>query len=160
MKSKSLASVVTLVSVTLCALVALAQTRFPSRPQPLTTKLPTYPLIAKSACAQGTVGVLVSIDATGHVNATDVLYGHPLLRPAAVNAARDWTFDPAKDDAGTRRELVRFGFRILPFATAEKKLKPVWFGATDVEIRVHPPEASCDDCSEKRRRELSRKMCS
>jgi hypothetical protein len=105
------------------------------------------------------VGVLVTIDATGQVNATDVLYGHPLLRRAATDAAQRWTFDAAEDNATKRRELLRFGFHISPFGTREKKLQPVWSGATDVVISVLPPEGSCEDCSEKRRRELSRKMC-
>jgi len=70
-------------------------------------------------------------------------------RRAATEAAQRWTFDAAKDNAATRRELLRFGFHISPFGTPEKKLKPVWSGATDVVIRVLPPEGSCDDCSEK-----------
>ena len=160
MKTKSLTGAGILVGATLYTLVALGQAHFPARPQPVTTELPRYPLIARSACAQGTVGVLVTIDATGKVSATDVLYGHPLFRRSAIDAARAWTFDAAKDDAGPRREILRFGFRILPLARPEKKLKPVWSSPTDVEIRTHPPEASCEDCSEKRRHELGRKMCS
>jgi TonB family protein len=152
--------VVILGSFTLFALVTLGQTNFPPRPQPVATSLPSYPSIARAACVQGTVGVLVTIDGTGQVKATDVLYGHPLLRRAATDAAQRWAFDAAKDDAATRREVLRFGFHISPYGTPEKKLKPVWSGATDVVIRVLPPEGSCDDCSEKRRRELSRKMCS
>jgi TonB family protein len=160
MEIKSLMKVVMLAGATLYTLVALGQSHFPGRPQPVTTELPKYPSIARSACVQGTVGVLVTIDGTGKVNATDVLYGHPLLQRSAMDAARAWTFEAAKDDAGTRRELLRFGFRILPLATPVKKLKPLWSSPRDVEIRAHPPEGSCEDCCEKRRRELGRKMCS
>jgi Gram-negative bacterial TonB protein C-terminal len=138
-----------------------AQKPLPRLPQPLplTKKLPSYPPIARAACAQDSVAVLVDIDSTGKVTATDVVYGHPLLRRVAEASAHEWTFDASKEELGQRREVIRFTFKILPFEVSEKKLKPVWATATDVEIRVHPSEPSCDDCSEKRRRELRRGGC-
>src|SRR6185295_3828670 len=118
--------------------------RFPFRPQPLITEIPKYPPIARATCTQGAVGVLINVDSTGNVTATDILYGHPLLRRSAEAAARAWTFDASKDDPSGRREVVRFVFHILPFETPAKELKPMWFGNTDVEIRSHPMEPSCD----------------
>jgi TonB family protein len=131
-------------------------TRLPSQPQSVTNKLPSYPPIARAACVQGTVAVLVQIDPIGKISATDVLYGHPLLRRVASDAAHEWTFDGSKEEFGQRREVIRFSFRILPFEVSEKNLKPIWRTKTEVEIRVHPSEPSCDDCSERRRRELRR----
>jgi len=133
--------------------------RLPLQPQPVTKKLPSYPPIARAACAQGSVAVLVEIDTTGKVTATDVLYGHPLLRRVAEASAHEWTFDASKEELGQRREVIRFVFQILPFEVPEKKLKPVWATAMDVQIRVHPSEPSCDDCTEKHRRELRRGGC-
>jgi len=133
--------------------------RLPSQPQPATKKLPSYPPIARAACAQGSVAVLVEIDTTGKVAATDVLYGHPLLRRVAEASAHEWTFDASTEELGQRREVIRFVFQILPFEVPEKKLKPIWTTAMDVEIRVHPLEPSCDDCTEKHRRELRRGGC-
>jgi len=108
---------------------------------------------------QGAVAVLVDVDATGKVTAADIFYGHPLLRRSAEAAARAWTFDVSKDDPSVRREVIRFSFHILPFETPEKKLKPVWSSNTDVEIKSYPMEPSCDDCSEKRRRQLRHGGC-
>jgi len=68
------------------------------KPQPVSTNLPTYPPIARAACAQGAVAVLVEIDCKGKVTSTDVLYGHPLLTRIAETAARDWTFNVSKED--------------------------------------------------------------
>jgi len=141
---------------------AVAQSPMPRlrlKPQPVSTKLPTYPPIARAACAQGTVAVLVEIDWKGKVTSTDVLYGHPLLTRIAETTARDWTFDTSKEDLGSRREVIRFLFEIAPFEVSEKELKPIWKTPTDVQIRVHPPEPICDDCSEKRRKELRRGGC-
>jgi len=134
-------------------------TRLPSQPKPVTTTLPRYPPIARAACVQGKVAVLVEVDLKGKVTATDVLYGHPLLRRTAESSAREWTFDTSQEELGQRREVLRFGFSILPFEVPDKKLKPVWLTPTDVEIRAHPSEPSCDDCTEKRRRELRRGGC-
>ena len=136
-----------------------SKARLPSQPQPVIKKLPSYPPIARAACAQGSVAVLVEIDTTGKVTATDVLYGHALLRRVAGDSAHDWTFDGSKEELGQRREVIRFSFRIMPFEVSEKNLKPIWKTPTDVEIRVHPSEPSCDDCSEKRRRKLRRGGC-
>lgn len=134
-------------------------TRPQSQPQAVTRKLPPYPPIARAACAQGSVAVLVDIELNGNVTATDVLYGHTLLRGTAEATARNWTFDVNKKEAGQRREVIRFSFQILPFEVSEKKLKPVWVTATDVEIRVHPLEPSCDHCDENRLRQLRRGGC-
>jgi len=133
--------------------------RLPSQPQPSTTVVPMYPPFARAACIQGPVAVVVDVDSMGKVVDTDALYGHPLLWRTAEDAARDWTFDAAKEGSGLRREVLRFVFRILPFEVSEKKLKAVWSGRTEVEIRTHPSEPSCTHCDDKRRRQLRRGGC-
>ncbi|MEP7342858.1 MAG: TonB family protein [Acidobacteriota bacterium] len=55
---------------------------------------PQYPPIAKAARASGQVKVEVAIDEAGKVISTKVLSGHPLLRAAALTAARQWEFKP------------------------------------------------------------------
>jgi TonB family protein len=55
---------------------------------------PTYPAIARSAHAAGQVGVLVIIDKDGKVKAAEIIEGHPLLRAAAVKAAKASKFTP------------------------------------------------------------------
>lgn len=60
----------------------------------LSKPLPTYPQIAKTAPASGTVNVLVVIDEEGKVMAAQVASGHPLLQQAAVKAARELRLTP------------------------------------------------------------------
>lgn len=57
---------------------------------------PPYPPIAKTARASGTVTVQVMIDENGHVISASAVSGHPLLRAAAVAAARGARFTPTK----------------------------------------------------------------
>ncbi|HWQ32257.1 MAG TPA: energy transducer TonB [Blastocatellia bacterium] len=55
---------------------------------------PVYPAIAKAARVQGPVQVQVEISEEGQVTSVAVLSGHPLLRDAAVQAARQWLWRP------------------------------------------------------------------
>lgn len=57
---------------------------------------PSYPAIAKAAGAEGTVQVQVTIDESGKVTAAEVISGHPLLRDAALDAAKGWVFKPTE----------------------------------------------------------------
>ena len=59
-----------------------------SKPQP------PYPPAAKAARAQGSVTVDVTVDETGRVVAAEAVSGHPLLRAAAVAAAKQAKFSP------------------------------------------------------------------
>jgi Ca-activated chloride channel family protein len=62
------------------------------------TSLPTpaYPAIAKAARVSGQVTVQVMIDESGNVISATAIGGHPLLREAAVAAARQAKFIPTK----------------------------------------------------------------
>jgi TonB family protein len=57
---------------------------------------PAYPASAKAARAEGTVVVQVTVDETGKVVSANAVSGHPLLKAAAVAAARQATFTPTK----------------------------------------------------------------
>ncbi|HKQ75221.1 MAG TPA: TonB family protein [Blastocatellia bacterium] len=57
---------------------------------------PPYPPIAKAAKASGAVQVQVLIGETGEVIDATVIGGHPLLRDAALQAARQWVFKPTE----------------------------------------------------------------
>lgn len=57
---------------------------------------PPYPAIARTARAAGTVVVQVMIDENGTVVSAVATSGHPLLRAAAVQAARQARFTPTK----------------------------------------------------------------
>ncbi len=55
---------------------------------------PTYPQIAKAAHVSGTVAVQIVIDERGRVISAQATSGHPLLLPAAVQAALRAQFSP------------------------------------------------------------------
>lgn len=57
---------------------------------------PDYPTIARQAKATGTVAVQITIDEGGNVIVAEAVSGHPLLRAAAVKAARDAKFSPTR----------------------------------------------------------------
>jgi len=57
---------------------------------------PSYPPLARAAKATGTVVVQVTVDENGNVVSAQPVSGHPLLRAAAVAAARSAKFSPTK----------------------------------------------------------------
>ena len=57
---------------------------------------PPYPAIARAAGAKGAVQVQITISETGEVIEANVINGHPLLRDAALQAAREWVFKPTE----------------------------------------------------------------
>lgn len=64
-------------------------------PKLVSSILPIYPAMARSAGMGGNVVMEVSISATGAVVAAKVVSGPPLLRQAAVDAVRRWKYQPA-----------------------------------------------------------------
>jgi len=60
----------------------------------LTKVQPLYPLGAKKVNASGKVEVQVTISVEGRVIEAIAVSGHPLLRGAALDAARRWIFKP------------------------------------------------------------------
>jgi TonB family protein len=55
---------------------------------------PTYPPLAKAARVSGAVAVEITVDEQGGVFSARAISGHPLLKDAAVAAARGWKFNP------------------------------------------------------------------
>lgn len=146
--------------LSLVPFVANSQTKALEEPLVISTELPSYPPLARASCTQGSVAIVVQIDEQGQVTSTDVLYGHILLRSAAEAAARKWRFKATTAAEGVaQREVLRFMFRILPFETPSKRLKAIFTRSTDVEIRSHPYEPSCDDCSPRRLKDLRKGGC-
>ncbi|MBS1786411.1 MAG: TonB family protein [Acidobacteria bacterium] len=62
----------------------------------LKRQVPVYTQIAKTARASGPVQVVVTISEEGRVIEANAVNGNPLLRQAAVDAARQWVFSPTK----------------------------------------------------------------
>jgi len=57
---------------------------------------PQYPAIAREAHASGSVNVRVLIDGDGNVVEAAATSGHPLLRAAAMAAAKEAKFAPTR----------------------------------------------------------------
>lgn len=57
-------------------------------------QVPVYTAIAKATRAAGMVQVVVTISEEGRVLEAQAINGHPMLRPLAVDAARNWVFTP------------------------------------------------------------------
>ncbi len=55
---------------------------------------PVYPLLARQARIEGQVLIDAVIDANGEVVEMQVISGHPLLIPAALEALRHWKYEP------------------------------------------------------------------
>lgn len=64
------------------------------RPKLLYSVVPKYPHIALKAGIRGTVDMEVTIDETGKVIDVKAIRGHTLLRKAAVDAVRQWRYEP------------------------------------------------------------------
>ena len=60
----------------------------------ITRVLPVYPRAAIAMRTTGVVHLAAIISADGHVRELRVLSGHPLLIPAAVEAVRQWVYQP------------------------------------------------------------------
>jgi protein TonB len=56
--------------------------------------LPTYPPLARAARLQGQVVLQAVISKQGAIENLRVLYGHPMLVPAAIEAVRQWRYRP------------------------------------------------------------------
>ena len=56
---------------------------------------PIYPALAKQARVSGTVELLGVLGTDGRIHELKVLRGHPLLVNAAVEAVRQWIYEPA-----------------------------------------------------------------
>lgn len=55
---------------------------------------PTYPILARQAHIQGTVTLTAIIDKEGMIQNLQLVSGHPLLAPAAIDAVKQWRYKP------------------------------------------------------------------
>lgn len=69
---------------------------------------PIYPDLAKRMAVTGKVKIEVVITPEGKVKATRVIGGHPLLVNPAVDAVKEWKFNPATDET---TQIVVFEFK-------------------------------------------------
>ncbi len=82
--------------------------------QPTKKVMPHYPPEAKNVRAQGTVQVEITVSESGKVIEAKAVGGHELLRDAAVEAAKQWEFEPTEDSGApvTRQGVLTFSFAL------------------------------------------------
>jgi TonB family protein len=78
----------------------------------LTKVAPIYPPVARQMNASGEVKVAITIDEYGRVIEAKAISGHPALRSAAEEAAKQWVFRPARLDGAPikQQDVLTFIF--------------------------------------------------
>jgi len=117
---------------------------------PVNRVIPEYPPLARTACVQGIVSVLVSFDDTGTVSSAEVIFGPPLLQPVALAAAKQWRFEAVPETQ--RRQVVQFNFTLVSSKALRRRGKPAVSESTKVDVRAPPAEITCNDCDERGRK--------
>ena len=69
---------------------------------------PVYPDVARRMSITGTVRLAVVVTPSGAVKTTKVIGGHPILVNAAVDAMKQWKFEPAPTESSG---VVEFTFQ-------------------------------------------------
>lgn len=82
---------------------------------------PDYPPAALAVRASGAVSVQVTVDEEGNVVSASAVSGHPLLRPAAVTAAREAKFNPVLLDG---KPVKVTGVLTYNFTPGDDSVKP------------------------------------
>lgn len=75
---------------------------------------PEYPELAREARITGSVVVEITVDEEGAVISARAISGHPLLRDAAVDAARGWTFTPTQLSGVPVKVIGTITFQFTP----------------------------------------------
>jgi TonB family protein len=75
---------------------------------------PAYPPAARAVNAEGSVNVKVVIDEGGNVISAEAVSGHPLLRAAAVSAARGALFSPTVNNGSAVKVSGVLTYNFVP----------------------------------------------
>ena len=59
---------------------------------------PIYPPLARQARIQGTVMLRIVISKSGDIAELNLISGHPMLAPAAIDAVRQWKYHPKEQN--------------------------------------------------------------
>jgi TonB family protein len=85
-----------------------------TRPRSISTVRPQYPAAARSSRIEGDVTIQADIDAAGKVTGMKVISGPAILQTAALDALREWKYEPASLDGQpvAGQVLVTLKFRL------------------------------------------------
>jgi TonB family protein len=94
-----------LVPIVLLSLVPTHAQQVASRRKLLVRVAPAYPNLARSMALEGVVKVDALVAPDGSVRSLEVKGGHPVLTQAAVNAVRQWKWEPAASESHEQLEI-------------------------------------------------------
>jgi len=99
MKRNLMASILVFCSLTLLASAQVSTPRVRTSESimqglTITKAAPVYPPLARQAQVQGSVILKVQISKSGDVVNIQLVSGHPLLAPAAIDAVKQWKYKP------------------------------------------------------------------
>ncbi len=84
------------------------------RPQPIKQIAPRYPVLARDAHLSGEVVIDAILDERGNVTEMKVLSGPPLFYSAAMEALKEWKYEPTylNDEPISMQLIVTITFRL------------------------------------------------
>lgn len=95
----------------MCPIAAMAQEQATGDELPRKPKVkvsPVYPELARRMSITGTVRLAVVVAPNGSVKSSKVIGGHPVLANAALDAMKQWKFEPAGTESSG---VVEFKFQ-------------------------------------------------
>jgi TonB family protein len=95
-----------------------------------------------------------TIDPNGKVTKAEILGGHRLLTDAALDAVKQWKFEPEKNVTDRITEVI-LRFTLMPRCSDKRSHTPIFHFPYTAEIRQEKVWMSCDDCSPEREKELN-----
>jgi protein TonB len=102
---------------------------------------PVYPEIARQAQVEGVVIVEARADEKGNVEDARILRSIPLLDQAAVEAVKQWKYEPAIINGKPQKVIVTVTVRfMLKSGDKEKDLERFAQGAVKAEGAIPPPK--------------------
>lgn len=127
------------VVLSVCVMAAHSAAQSCEQPAVVRAVAPVFSLPAKGPYAVGSVIVEIEVNAAGVVTTARAVQGHPLLYPAAENAAKRWLFASISEDSKVRSLRLKFIFKIMDDETTEADLSPVYTPPFQVEVRQLVP---------------------
>jgi TonB family protein len=109
-------------------------------PKPVKQAQPVYPEVARKARVEGTVILEAKTDEKGNVVGVRVLRSVPLLDQAAIEAVKQWTYEPLVIDGRPSKVIFTVTVRfVLKDGGAAKAMEKFAAGAVKVEGETAPP---------------------
>jgi TonB family protein len=106
-------------------------------PRPISVVTPTYPKQARKKKIEGTVALHAVVTLDGTLQDINVVSGNPILADAALEAVRQWRYQPSKING----EPVEAQHEIVITFKKDKDGDTVYLGADDLspDVPLEPP---------------------